>query len=66
MAFSGACANSRVNLLRKSTTFLGLERVLRFALLSWLNSSDVPIDERLAPDAQTMETRGPQSMRWKP
>jgi hypothetical protein len=41
---------SFVSLILKSTTFLGLERVLRFGLLSLLHQSGVAIDGRLVPD----------------
>lgn len=50
--YSSAYEEKFLRLVRKSTTFLGLERVLRFGLLTLLHRSGVPIDDRLAPDPQ--------------
>jgi hypothetical protein len=48
--FSSAYEQSFTDLIGKSATFLGLERVLRFGMLSLLHRSGVTIDDRLASD----------------
>ncbi len=50
--FSSAYEQSFLNLIKRSATFLGLERVLRFGMLGLLHRSGVPIDDRLAPSPQ--------------
>ncbi len=50
--FSGAYEKPFLDLIMKSTTFLGLERVLRFGMLTLLQKSGMSIDARLAPDGE--------------